>query len=148
MGEAFAADLSKLKQHFGPARGSGVISNSQLHFCNKRGADGAHRRKLANRSSGDFWQRVPLELLDAFAWLTDRSGSRSIVRIKSLRRAVLQNRGSQSYRESQIAFESPLLSPDRRLPNTRIESNIEMSGLARFGGGKMRGAKSHISGTD
>src|SRR3984893_13537663 len=34
------------------------------------------------RSSGDFWQRVSLELLDAFAWLTDRARSRPTVRIQ------------------------------------------------------------------
>jgi hypothetical protein len=33
-------------------------------------------------SSGDFWQRLSLELLDGFACLTDRSGSRPTVRIQ------------------------------------------------------------------
>src|SRR5229473_2634701 len=58
-------------------------------FCEVRFVDtqaGASRRsEIASwqtRSSGDFWHRFSLELLDAFAWLTDRSGSRPTVRIQ------------------------------------------------------------------
>jgi hypothetical protein len=39
-------------------------------------------RGMLAESSGDFWQRLSLELLDGFACLTDRSGSRPTVRIQ------------------------------------------------------------------
>src|SRR5216684_1288677 len=58
---------------------SGVISNSQFHlyrYTDGRADGGYNHRKLADRVFRRIWQRVSLELLDAFAWLTDRSGSR------------------------------------------------------------------------
>jgi len=79
-GSASAKSTASISAGSGRPRSSDWERSSVLRSAEPTGQ--YNRRKLADQVFGDFWQRVPLELLDAFALLTDRSGSRPTARIQ------------------------------------------------------------------